>query len=139
MNKEIFKEVVGFQNYLVSNYGRIYSKKRKMYLKPSVDKYGYLYVNLSSDGTWKTIKVHRIVAEAFLGRKLNINEDIHHLVSKEDNCFEHMIVLPHSEHLKLHKFGTHHSEETKEKLRQRKIEYWQNKRKELQQQIQNID
>ena len=69
--KEIYKPVIGFEGlYQVSNTGKVYSIKRKKFLKPATDKYGYLYVNLSKDGNWKATKVHRIVAEAFLGRKL---------------------------------------------------------------------
>lgn len=130
MNKEVFKQVLGYNNYLVSNYGRVYSKSRKKILVQAVDKYGYHYVNLSQNGDYKAVKVHRIVVEAFLGRKLLPTEDIHHLVSKDDNCFDHMIVLPHSEHLKLHKFGTHHTEQTKQKIRTKMKQYWENIKKE---------
>ena len=129
--KEQFKPVLGYEGYYqVSNTGRVYSIKRKKFLTPSIDKYGYLYVNLSKQGQMKTIKVHRIVAETFLGRKLEQNEDIHHLMDKTDNTFEHMLILPHAEHLKLHKIGTHHSEQTKKKIGQKHKEWWQKKKKE---------
>lgn len=130
MNKEVFKQALGFSNYLVSNYGRVYNKSRKKYLTPSRDRYGYCSVNLCQNGKVTSVKVHRLVAEAFLGRKLRRDEDIHHLVSKDDNCIDHMIVLPHSEHLKLHKFGTHHTEQTKQKIRTKMKQYWENVKKE---------
>ena len=129
MIKEIFKQVRGYENYLVSNMGRVYSKTRKKYLVPVKDKKGYLYVNLSEGGVTKTCKIHRLVVQAFLGRSLRLDEDVHHLISKEDNCFDHMIVLPHGEHLKLHKFGTHHTQETKDKIKNGMIQYWENRKK----------
>ena len=61
MNKEIFKQVLGYRDYLVSNMGRVYSKKRKKYLIPVKDGKGYMYVNLSENGVTKTYKIHRLV------------------------------------------------------------------------------
>ena len=124
MKREVFKQVLGFSNYLVSNYGRIYNKQRKRFLVPVTDIKGYQYVNLSQMGKTKTCKVHRLVVEAFLGRHLKPGEDVHHLVSKTDNCLQHIIVLTHSDHMKLHKYGSHHSEETKAKIKRGLIEYW---------------
>lgn len=96
MTKEIWKEVLGNQKYLVSNKGRVYSKVNEYFLIPSKDQYGYLYVRIKFGDKIRSVKVHRLVAEAFLGRKLKPSEDIHHLISKDDNNFDHMIVLPHS-------------------------------------------
>ena len=39
---EIWKEITGFENYMVSNLGRVYSKKSGLILKPGMDKKGYL-------------------------------------------------------------------------------------------------
>lgn len=134
--KEIFKPIIGYEElYEVSNLGRVFSIKKKTYLIQAKDKYGYLYVNLFKGGYYKTIKVHRLVAEAFLGRKLEKNEDVHHLIAKDDNTFDHMLVLPHGEHVKLHKLGSHHSEQTKEKIRQK---YAERKQKKLQQRMLKI-
>jgi hypothetical protein len=60
-----------YENYQVSNFGKIlslnYRNTGKPELKkPSEDKYGYLRVGLCKDGKRKTCKVHRIVAETFL-------------------------------------------------------------------------
>ena len=82
--KEIFKQVLGYNNYLVSNYGRVYSKTRKKFLVAVKDKKGYMYVNLSEGSITKTCKIHRLVAEAFLGRYLRPDEDVHHLIRKDD-------------------------------------------------------
>jgi len=62
--KEIWKDVIGYENiYMVSSLGRIKNKIKNRLLKqcPFADK-EYLRVTLMK----KTIRVHRIVAEAFI-------------------------------------------------------------------------
>lgn len=47
---------------------------------------------------------HRLVAEKLLGRFLTKNEDVHHINGdKTDNRPENLLVLSHSEHIRLHK------------------------------------
>ena len=129
--KEEFKPVIGYEDlYQVTNTGKVYSIKRDMYLTPVTDKYGYYYVNLCKNGEYKSAKIHRLVAQAFLGRKLKPNEDVHHLVSKDDNCFQHMIILTHAEHIKLHKLGSHLSDETKDKLSKIHKAWWKEYKKQ---------
>lgn len=60
---EIFKELV--DGYLISNYGRIYSTKRKRILKQEKNSGGYHRVKLSIDGSTKYIFVHIKVVELF--------------------------------------------------------------------------
>lgn len=56
-----------FNNYEIDENGNIYSYKTNKYLKPILDKYGYLYVTINS----KHYKVHRLVAMAFLDNPEN--------------------------------------------------------------------
>lgn len=89
--KEEFRDVKGYEGaYKVSNLGRIKSLERKVkhkhsfksvrekMLKPCLDAYGYYHVNLHKSGRMKTIKIHKLVAIAFLNhvpdkQKLVIN------------------------------------------------------------------
>jgi hypothetical protein len=67
MNKEKWKAVEGYPNYLISNYGRILSlvgNKRKL-ISLQVDRYGYICVSLSNNNHLKLFKVHRLVLLAF--------------------------------------------------------------------------
>lgn len=58
---EVWRKVKGFENYEVSNMGRVRSKRK--ILKPFVNGKGYLRVALGQN----TMKfVHRLVAEAFV-------------------------------------------------------------------------
>lgn len=96
--KEIWKEIKGYPNYMVSNMGRVKSlgnnKTRKekilnLYKRTG----GYLYVSLSKNGKLKNYRVHRLVYETFLGeipdgmQCNHINED------KTDNRLENLNLM----------------------------------------------
>ncbi|EAO7509457.1 endodeoxyribonuclease [Salmonella enterica] len=76
MLSEGAKDIAGYEGkYAVTTDGRVYShsrvddggKLRKgRWLKANVDGYGYLQVSLYSEGVAKKLKVHRLVAEAFI-------------------------------------------------------------------------
>ena len=62
-----WKPVCQFPNdYLVSDDGRVFSIRTQHYLRPSEDKDGYLYYVLCVRGYRRTIKAHRLVADAFI-------------------------------------------------------------------------
>lgn len=67
---EIFKDVVGYENYYsVSNIGNVVSKRSGKTLKPFKVKDGLTYyyqVGLFANGKLSTKRVHRLVAEAFI-------------------------------------------------------------------------
>jgi hypothetical protein len=93
MNNEVWKDVVGYPNYEVSNFGNVRSKKREVkrqngrnYIKPSnllKKEYclGYLRVSLFDEGKIVHKLVHRLVAEAFIPN-LHDNPYINH---KDEN------------------------------------------------------
>lgn len=61
------KDVLGYEGlYGVTSCGRIWGYKRKKFLKPFVDKDGYLRVALCKEGKRRVFRVHRLVAEAYL-------------------------------------------------------------------------
>ena len=55
-----------FDGYSVTDCGEVYSKKTKRFLKQFPNHKGYLQVCLMVDGKKKTVKVHRLVAVAFV-------------------------------------------------------------------------
>ena len=92
--REIFKDIEGYKNYSVSNFGNVYSKLRKKNLKPNVQKHKkpsdqYYRVCLRQDGQAKVIYIHVLVGEAFLGKRDDglqydhIDRNIHN--NKTDN------------------------------------------------------
>jgi hypothetical protein len=79
-NVEIWKDVIGYKGYYrVSNFGRVKSihkkwKKKEKFLSQCYDKKKYPMVHLSKNKKSKIIRVHKIVAKAFIGiSKLQIN------------------------------------------------------------------
>ena len=51
-----------FDNYEIDEFGNVYSLRRRKYLTPFKDRYGYLYVTIKG----KHYKVHRLVAMSFI-------------------------------------------------------------------------
>lgn len=76
--------------YFVSNFGDIYSAKTNKLLKKSDDGYGYDQVNLYYGGKVHPIKVHRLVAEAFVPNPLNKPQVNHKDRNRKNNFFENL-------------------------------------------------
>lgn len=88
MDKEIWKDVVGYEGlYQVSNMGRVRSFKRGKVrvLKPNTNKRGYLHVVLSKNNSLKTLRIHRLVAQAFLPNPNNLPQVNHKDEDKTNN------------------------------------------------------
>ena len=89
---EEWRTIVGYEGqYEVSSYGRVRSLDRFYYrlhkgkvLSPTKDRYGYLTVTLNCNGKSKTIKIHRLVAQAFLPNPDNLPQ-INHLDEDKTN------------------------------------------------------
>lgn len=65
--EEILLEVPGFQNYLVSNFGKVYSKNG-IEKKPRKNKEGYYRIKLWDHNSNKTFTLAKLVAEVFIGK-----------------------------------------------------------------------
>lgn len=63
--KEIWKTIECYENYEISNLGRVKNKKKNYSLKP-LNLNGYLVVCLCKNGKQKLFRIHRLVAFAFL-------------------------------------------------------------------------
>jgi predicted transcriptional regulator len=66
------KQILGYDRYFVSDEGEVFSyykngKVRK--LNPRENIKGYLYVNLSKEGSYKSKPVHKLVADSFLEKQ----------------------------------------------------------------------
>ena len=98
MIEEIWRPVVGYEGlYEVSNIGRVRSLDRFYYrlhkgkvLSPTKDRYGYLTVTLNCNGKSKTIKIHRLVAQAFLPNPDNLPQVNHKDEDKTNNNVDNL-------------------------------------------------
>ena len=59
-------EIQGFENYLIYEDGRVYSKNRNIFLKHCNHPDGYLQVNLTNNNKKKRLYIHRLIALHYL-------------------------------------------------------------------------
>lgn len=76
--------------YEITDDGRLYSKRNQKYLRPSKDKYGYMYYVISINGNRKTLKAHRLVAQAFIPNPENKPTVDHINGNRADNRVENL-------------------------------------------------
>ena len=62
---EKWQPIDGFENYLISNAGRVYSGYVGRLISPHKTANGYSVVDIYSNGKRKTAYIHRLVAQAF--------------------------------------------------------------------------
>lgn len=110
IEKEEWKDIPGYQGvYQISTLGRVKSLERtivyppsKSYpngrtrvlkekvLTPCVDKKGYQFVQLFTNGNFRSKKVHRLVAEAFIPNIHNFEQVNHKDENKKNNCVDNL-------------------------------------------------
>ena len=78
-------EIKGYENYLIYEDGKVYSKKRKKFLSPCPDKDGYLQVNLWKNGKSKSYRIHRLIGLHFIPNPNNFPCIDHIDMSKTNN------------------------------------------------------
>ena len=94
---EEWKIINGYPYYEVSNFGNVRSYKNRTIisekphlLSPRVDHKGYYFVNLYIDHKMKSIKVHRLVAIAFIPNPNNLPQVNHKDENKLNNSAENL-------------------------------------------------
>jgi hypothetical protein len=101
-----WKDVVGYEGYYkVSNYGDVYSIRSNKVLSHRPAR-GYKKVALKVKGTIKEPVIHRLVAEAFIG-KPNGKYEVNHIdLNKHNNRVDNLEWITHSENLN-HYYGSY--------------------------------
>ena len=68
-----YRRIEEYPGYIISNYGKVYSLKgfngREMIPCGKNSSNGYLRVNLSNNGIVKTVRIHTLVGNAFIGSR----------------------------------------------------------------------
>lgn len=84
--KEVWKTITGYEDYQVSNLGRVKSLKYgKERILTDRDTKGYLYITVSKNSIRKRLLIHRLVAEAFLDNPDNLPIINHRDENKHNN------------------------------------------------------
>lgn len=93
MTEEIWKNIKGCPEYMVSNLGRVKSLKhgKEKILSQCITRRGYLSVPFyNENGYRKQHSVHRLVCEAFLSNPNNLPEVNHKDEIKTNNCVDNL-------------------------------------------------
>lgn len=95
-----WKEIKGFENYKISNYGEVMNGEGKI-LKHFKTNSGYLQIHLFKDGKRHKKYIHRLVAEYFVIRPRSIlyNEVNHIDGNKKNNSANNLEWVTRSENL----------------------------------------
>ena len=109
--EEIWKDIEGYEGiYCVSNMGRVKSLKKgvETILKPFDKGKGYLAVDLNVHSVSKKVRVHQLVAKAFLGHtpsgmELVIN---HKNRNRSDNSVDNLEVITNRKNCHFKHIGT---------------------------------
>lgn len=106
MKLEEWQDIKGFEGlYQVSNFGRVKSLKynkteREKILSLSSNGYGYLNCGLHKNKKTKLVRVHRLVAEAFIPNINNYREVNHIDGDKTNNRVDNLEWCTRSENMK---------------------------------------
>ena len=84
--KEQWKEIENYEDYVISDRGRVFSYYTKKFLKSGKDGHGYLLVGLWKNGICKSHRIHRLVALAFIPNPKN-KKTVNHIDGVKINNF----------------------------------------------------
>lgn len=96
---EQWKEIKDFENYYISNLGRVKNNKNEILKQYKNTKTGYVFVNLYKDEKNHIKTVHRLVAFAFVDNPGDKTEVDHIDNNKDNNKSENLQWVTHKENV----------------------------------------
>lgn len=93
------KDIKGYEGlYAITSCGKVWSYKRKIFLKPHKEKGGYLRVCLCKNGSKKPYLVHRLVLETYCPVEDMDKLEVNHIdENKEHNYLNNLEWMSHKE------------------------------------------
>lgn len=99
--KEEWRTIPNYENYLISNKGRIYNIKYHRELTRSIATHGYLQVGLSKNGVTKLFLIHRLVMKIFNPIEDYHKYDVNHIDgNKQNNNLDNLEWISHQNNVK---------------------------------------
>lgn len=103
MEKEMFKEIAGWNGYMISDFGtviHVYKNGKQKILIQHDNGNGYMYVQLSKNGVRKNFRVNRLVIDTFEPIDNPEMFECHHLnENRKDNRLINLSRLTRSENI----------------------------------------
>lgn len=125
MNSKEYISISGFENYSISKKGIVINNKTNRIMKQRSDKYGYQVIKLYREKKQYTLKIHRLVAEAFL-EKIDGKNIVDHIdEDKTNNNVDNLRWCTHKENSEFyilnnpHKFKKKKLKESSKKKQER--------------------
>ena len=120
MEQEIWKDVEGFNGYQISSFGRVKSLKnnKETILKPVIKRGGYVGLHFYKNKKHYNVRVHQLVANAFIPNPENKPQINHINGIKTNNHISNLEWCTASENLK-HAYKTGLKENTRKVAKER--------------------
>ncbi len=83
-------EIHGYNNYLIYEDGRVFSKKSNKFMKTPPNGDGYCMVGLFKDGKRKTFKIHRLIALHYIPNPNNYECVDHKDRNRQNNSIDNL-------------------------------------------------
>ena len=85
------KDIKNYEGlYAITSCGKVWSYRRKKFLKPIPTKKGYLRVGLRKDKERRMVFIHRLVAEAYIPNPNNYDTVDHIDFDRTNNCVNNL-------------------------------------------------
>lgn len=99
------KPIPGFENYLISKDGKVYSTITNKFFNPSKTKDGYLKVALRGNGKSYYFRVHKLVAMTYLENPNNLSEINHKDFNRTNNNVDNLEWVSHNDNIEYSKIN----------------------------------
>ena len=85
------KDIKGYEGlYAITSCGKVWSYRNQCFRKPSIDKNGYYHILLWNKSSYKSVTLHRLVAEAYIPNPDNLPEVNHKNEDKAKNFMNNL-------------------------------------------------